>query len=192
MLLPHHHAQPVTQGPACFQPPTHPLPAPAGISFPRTNNNQGNDGSQPLAGRLIFDTSGALYGATSLGGTSNRGAAFELTPPAAGQTQWTEAVLYNFKGGSDGAKPYAGLIFDTYGSLYGATLNGGASNVGTAFQLTPPAAGQTQWTETMLYTFLGGSDGADPYAGLIFDTSGALYGTTKLGGIGNGTVFELK
>jgi len=135
----------------------------------------GVDGADPLAG-LIFDSSGALYG------TTWGGSAFKLTPPAAGQTQWTETVLYSFKGGADGDYPAAGLIFDTYGALYGTTAAGGSANLGTVFKLTPPAAGQTQWTEAVLYSFKGGRAGVGPQGGLIFDTHGALYGTTVRGG----------
>ena len=80
-------------------------------------------------------------------------------------------------------------------SALARTIAGAAALVlaaGVAIALPKPPASVVGPTETVLYTFQGGSDGADPYAGLIFDTSGALYGTTKLGGIGNGTVFELK
>jgi uncharacterized repeat protein (TIGR03803 family) len=144
------------------------------------------------------------------GGGSDLGTVFKLTPPAPGKTQWTEAVLYSFKS-SDGGIPYAGLIFDAKGALYGTTCSGGifsgfgipcdqvGTNAGTVFKLTPPAPGHTQWTETVLYTFclqpkpqLGCIDGANPQAGLILDTSGALYGTTVVGGArGLGTVFQL-
>jgi hypothetical protein len=114
-----------------------------------------------------------------------------------------ETVLYSFTGGSDGATPFAGLISDDNGALYSTTYNGGGSGncflgCGTVFKLTPPSKGQTAWTETVLYRFTGGSDGAAPLAGLIADESGALYGTALLGGNSNarypngaGTVFKL-
>ena len=95
----------------------------------------------------------------------------------------TETVLYSFKGGIDGAGPRAGLIFDANGALYGTTCEGGTAGYGTVFKLTPPTAGKTQWTETVLHRFPGGSDGARPSAGLICDSNGALYGTTEEGGI---------
>jgi uncharacterized repeat protein (TIGR03803 family) len=97
-----------------------------------------------------------------------------------------ETVLYSFKGGnSDGLNPYAGLIADEQGALYGTTVNGGSGSVGTVFELTPPAKGQKTWKETVLYSFsAGGSDGISPEAGLIFDKEGALYGTTYYGGYG--------
>jgi uncharacterized repeat protein (TIGR03803 family) len=102
-----------------------------------------------------------------------------------------ETVLHNF-GGTDGVQPYAGLIFDASGNLYGTTLNGGVHGLGTVFELTLTAGGG--WTETVLHNFNhNGRDGYNPhYAGLIFDASGNLYGTTYYGGVLNyGTVFEL-
>ena len=150
-------------------------------------NCNGTDGAYPEAG-LIFDTAGNLYGTTSEGGTYGYGTVFELTPQAGGG--WTEQVLHNFNG-TDGAYPYASLIFDAAGNLYGTTSGGGTYSYGTVFELTPQAGGG--WTEQVLYNFNGdGTDGANPYAGLIFDAAGNLYGTTLRGGTyGGGTVFEL-
>jgi uncharacterized repeat protein (TIGR03803 family) len=111
-----------------------------------------------------------------------------------------ETVLYSFTGGSDGSEPVAGLIADNQGALYSTTESGGSSGGGTVFKLTPPGRGQTAWTETVLYSFTGGSDGGDPRAELIAlarareerDNGGALYGTTQSGGSGNnGTVFKV-
>ncbi|MFY9629877.1 MAG: choice-of-anchor tandem repeat GloVer-containing protein, partial [Methylocystis sp.] len=120
------------------------------------------------------------------------GTVFKLAPPCAGQPQWTETVLHSFQGSpSDGVYPLAGLNFDSSGALYGTTFYGGSAGAGTVFKLMPPAptvVGRQQWTETVLYSFKGGSDGADPWAGVIFDTHGALYGTTW----GIGTVFKLQ
>jgi uncharacterized repeat protein (TIGR03803 family) len=169
-----------------------------------------SDGISIYAG-LIFDKEGALYGATIGGGsgcsqTGGCGTVFKLTPPAQGQTTWTERVLYSFEGGpSDGNAPEATLIADKEGALYGATIGGGSGcsqmgGCGTVFKLTPPANGKTTWTESVLYIFKGpGSDGAIPfdYSGLISDKEGALYGTTFYGGGGCqqtggcGTVFKL-
>ncbi|MGH6839429.1 MAG: choice-of-anchor tandem repeat GloVer-containing protein [Methylocella sp.] len=149
----------------------------------------GTDGGRPAAG-LIFGSKDGLFGTTQFGGTSGNGTVFKLKPPAPGHTLWTEKVLYSFKGGTDGGRPTAGLIFDAHGALYGTTNYLGF--VGTVFKLTPPAAGQTLWTETVLYTSMGGTDGARLDAGLIFDASGALYSTTFYGGTsGFGTVFKL-
>ena len=149
------------------------------------------DGGFPHAG-LIADASGALYGTTIFGGTGYAGVAFKLTPPATGKTAWTESVLYNFTGGADGGGSYANLMMDKTGALYGTTISGGSGSVGVVFKLTPPAAGQTAWTESVLYAFSGGTDGSIPESTLIEDSKGALYGTTTLGGAnGVGTVFKL-
>jgi uncharacterized repeat protein (TIGR03803 family) len=153
-----------------------------------------SDGAAPAAG-LIFDPTGTvLYGTTEIGGgPADGGTVFQLTPPVAPQTQWTETVLYSFQGGADGFDPTASLIFDSAGTvLYGTTLQGGGpSNGGTVFQLTPPVAPQTKWTKTTLYSFQGGTDGLYP-SRLILDATGALYGATQNGGINcEGTVFKL-
>lgn len=155
----------------------------------------GNDGANPQAG-LIFDSTGALYGTTTGGGTgkcfSGCGTVFALYPTASGAHG---EYVYSFQAGKDGASPLAGLI-DISGRLYGTTYGGGTGNLGTVFKLTP--SGSTGYTESVLYSFQGGKDGAGPWAGLI-DKKGALYGTTYYGGTGNcagsvtgcGTVFRL-
>ncbi len=148
----------------------------------------GGDGLAPY-GRLISDAEGNLYGTTELGGTSGAGVVFELTK-SQGPGAWTETILYNFTGGSDGSRPWGGVIFDSAGNLYGTTFLGGTSNAGTVYELTPGQGGV--WTETLLYSFAGGADGSGPQSDLIFDRSGNLYGTTTGGGSpGNGIVFEL-
>jgi uncharacterized repeat protein (TIGR03803 family) len=149
----------------------------------------GTDGSGPTGG-LIFDGAGNLYGTTYSGGTSNVGTVFELSPNGSGG--WTETVLYSFNNnGSDGNYPYAGLVFDSAGNLYGTTYYGGTSNQGSIFKLSPNGNGG--WTETVLHSFdfNNGTDGAYPYAGLTFDAAGNLYGTTANGGTCDyGTAFE--
>jgi len=150
------------------------------------------NGVHPMAG-LIFDKAGNLYGTG--GSNSSSGFVFMLAPSAKGA--WTESVLYSFcslSGCSDGIHPMAGLIFDKAGNLYGTTESGGANDAGTVFQLAPNANGG--WTESVLYSFCslsGCSDGGGPEAGLIFDQSGNLYGTTAGGGAkaGHGVVFQL-
>jgi uncharacterized repeat protein (TIGR03803 family) len=129
----------------------------------------GADGNGPFAG-VIRDSAGNLYGTTYNGGTTNAGVVFKLD--AAGQ----ETVLYSFTGGTDGGYPYAGVIRDSAGNLYGTTYNGGTANAGVVFKLD--TAGQ----ETVLYSFTGGADGGYPYAGVIEDSAGNLYGTTAYGG----------
>ena len=113
---------------------------------------------------LVFDAVGNLYGTTLEGGTYGRGTVFELTPAAGGG--WTEKVLHSFNhNGTDGYSPYAGLIFDAAGNLYGTTYGGGTNSYGTVFELTPTGGGG--WTEKVLYNFnYNGTDGAAPYATL--------------------------
>jgi uncharacterized repeat protein (TIGR03803 family) len=82
-----------------------------GMGFEDDRGEQ-RSSSQPGAGALIADKEGTLYGTTHLGGIGDYGTVFKLTPPAKGQTVWTETVLYSFKGGSDGQEPEAGLIAD--------------------------------------------------------------------------------
>lgn len=147
----------------------------------------GSDGGGPPEyGDLIFDQEGNIYGTT--GGASGLavGTVYELTPVNGG---WTNNVLYEFPASNspDGLQPEGGVIFDRAGNLYGTTLAGGAHDDGLVFQLTPSGS---EWTETILYNFQGGSDGAYPIGGLIFDQAGNLYGTTSGNG-GTGSVFEL-
>ena len=149
-------------------------------------NNNGTDGTYPQAA-LVADAAGNLYGTTSNGGDSNFGTTFELTPAAGGS--WTEKVLHSFGSGADGEYPQTGLIFDAAGNLYGTTYEGGAYGYGTAFELTPASGGN--WTEKVLYSF-GRTNTAYPTSGLIFDSAGNLYGTTLQGGPDQGgSVFEL-
>lgn len=105
----------------------------------------------------------------------------------------TQKVLYTFTGGIDGGNPWQmGVIFDQSGNLYGVTEYGGAYNLGTVFQLTPTPSGE--WTETVLHSFNGGTDGLWPQGGLATDGAGNLYGTTSQAGdpnTGCGTVFAL-
>jgi uncharacterized repeat protein (TIGR03803 family) len=144
-----------------------------------------NDGITPNAG-VILDSAGNLYGTTTGGGVYGYGTAFELSPKTGGG--WTETVLYSFGDTTnDGQAPYADLIFNG-GNLYGTTAAGGPSDGGTAFELVSTAG---SWTETVLYSFSDG-DGGGPEGGVIFDTTGNLYGTTTYGGTNDaGTVFEV-
>lgn len=154
----------------------------------------GGSGSNPYAG-LIADSSGSLYGTTGEGGNSTQcdlgsgcGTVFMLSASPV----WTETVLYSFGGFTgDGAGPQASLVFDTKGNLYGTTSSGGAYGYGTVFELSPPATAGDAWTEAVLYSFQGGTDGSYPSAGLVFDGT-SICGTTPFGGTYDfGTAFEL-
>lgn len=155
------------------------------------------DGSDPYDA-LIFDPAGHLYGTTWSGGHSANcpagcGTVFQLTRGT--RNKWTETVLHSFVSGADGANPYAGLVRDRHGRLYGTTQNGGGGpcgsiGCGVVFELTPVTGGG--WTENVIYSFQGNTDGEAPYGGLVFDKSGNLYGTTFLGGqYSGGIAFEL-
>lgn len=145
-----------------------------------------------FSGNLITDSAHNLYGATSGGGSGTYcvggcGTIFELSPGPHGA--WTETVLHNFNG-NDGIEPFAGVIMDAAGNLYGTTYQGGTHGGGTVFELTPSPDGG--WTETVLYNFGTGTLGGFPLGGLIMDGAGNLYGTTSEGGTYNqGAVFEL-
>jgi uncharacterized repeat protein (TIGR03803 family) len=150
------------------------------------------DGGAPQA-NIVSDAAGNLYGTTAGYGTSENGSVFELSSGSKGT--WTRTLLYNFKGGKDGSFPYAGLVFDEVGNLYGTTEKGGSGS-GTVFELSPVGGGK--WAEKIIYAFQGyPTDGGSPVAGLVFDPAGNLYGTTQLGGslgycgYGCGTVFKL-
>ncbi len=143
------------------------------------------DGAFPM-GPLIGDSAGNLYGTTWRGGGGDCqggcGTVFRVAPGGA------EAVVYAFLGGSDGSYPLDGLLADSAGNFYGTTSAGGARQLGTVFKITPGGS------ETVLYSFCtlaGCTDGATPWAGLIADASGNLYGTTTAGGPGYGSVFKL-
>ena len=160
------------------------------------------DGAQPDAG-LTRDAAGGFYGTTSLGGSSGCGgggcgAVFRLK---ASGSRWILTKLYSFQGGNDGANPLAGVVLGPDGNLYGTTNAGGtgcgSAGCGTVYRLRPPARACASllcpWTETVLYRFSGGADGAGPlYGALIMDHSGSLYGTTLNGGVhGSGVVYQL-
>jgi uncharacterized repeat protein (TIGR03803 family) len=149
------------------------------------------DGKYPFAG-VVLDQTGNLYGTTISGGVHHPsscelygcGVVFKLTPKG------KEEVLYSFcaqNNCTDGEYPYAGVVFDQRGNLYGTTVEGGHSDIncgsygcGVVFKLT------SKRKEAVLYSFCAQSnctDGAAPYAGLVFDKEGSLYGTTTAGGL---------
>jgi uncharacterized repeat protein (TIGR03803 family) len=146
----------------------------------------GVDGGISSYGDLVFDQAGNIYGTTISGGSGNGGTVYELTPS---HGDCTESTLYSFTEGADGGTPFGSVIFDSAGNLYGTTSYGGKNDLGTVFQLAPSGSG---WAETVLYNFKNGDDGSYPFAGLIFDGFGNLYGSTISGGTGGGgTIFTL-
>jgi uncharacterized repeat protein (TIGR03803 family) len=165
--------------------------------------NAGSDGNGPFyqGGALIADGKGNVYGTTYLGGAYGGGEVFELSPPETGNGDWKETVLYSFGGyAGDGLSPTGALVADASGNLYGTAQSGGASQLGAVFELAPPARQGDPWTETLLHSFAGGGDGELPYAGLVIDKGGSLYGVSYLGGTGTcyspdytgcGTIFKV-
>ncbi len=145
-----------------------------------------NDGGKPF-GVLVADKQGALYGTTSVGGNDNKGVIFKLAPVANPNALWTKTILHEFDGPT-GATPYAGLVIDNAGNLYGTTTAGGTNNKGVVFKYTAATK-----KVTVLYSFKGNAtDGGVPYAGLARDAAGVLYGFTSEGGkAGFGTAFEI-
>jgi len=144
-------------------------------------------------GNLVFDGAGNLYGATWFGGSKGTtcdslyggqcGVVFELSPPKTKGGKWTQHVLHNFGGGTDGANPNGGFVFDSKGAVYGTTQFGGAFGNGTVFELEPANRRGTAWKETILHAFdPGPTDGGNPMAGVVGDAKGRLYGTTYGGG----------
>jgi hypothetical protein len=181
---------------------------------------QGSDDGFIAFGDLAFDKAGNLYGATLFGGGKGTtcdslyggqcGTVFELSPPKVNGGHWTEKVLHRFAGPApgaqygDGALPNGGLVLDSAGVVYGTTYYGGnnvlgqceggaeGTGCGIVFALVPPIEKGGQWKEKLLHMF-NGKDGANSAAGVVFDASGNLYGTTFFGPPhGNGLVFELK
>jgi uncharacterized repeat protein (TIGR03803 family) len=127
-------------------------------------------GQEPWA-PPVMDKAGNLYGTTRVGGGHGVGVLFKLTP--AGK----ESVIYAFAGGNDGSEPTGGVINDSNGNFFGATLfGGGEDGYGTVFKITKKGK------ENILHKFTGGNDGGQGKAGLIMDSTGNLYGTAQVGG----------
>lgn len=150
-----------------------------------------DSGQSPFFGPLVFDKSGNIYGTTSQGGFYGGGVAYELVAGSG----WMMSKLYSFDtvpGSGDGYAPFAGMVFDAVGNLYGTTEDGGPASgcsdgCGTVFRLSP---GEGTWGESIVYPF-SPSTGYHPTSTPIMDSSGNLYATTFDGGTGQGTVFEL-
>jgi uncharacterized repeat protein (TIGR03803 family) len=154
------------------------------------------DGAYPSAS-LAIGPGGVLYGTTTLGGVSNFGTVFSLTPPLSPGGAWSETVLHSFTGGRYGADPKGALAIGPDGALYGTTSDGESTqDCGTVFTLRPPASPGGAWQEGTVYTFACAPDGSHPRAGVEMGGGGVLYGTTTSGGTGTcdegcGTVFSL-
>lgn len=150
------------------------------------------DACAPWAG-LTAGSGLNFYGTATSGGSSNLGAVFSLTYNAT-TGKYAEKVIYNFSG-ADGSTPYGKLLRLASGALIGTTTSGGANGFGTVFKLSPPATAGGSWALTTLHDFTGGSDSGQPYAGLIADVAGNLYGAAygvfAPGGIGPSTIFKL-
>lgn len=163
--------------------------SPSGGSYAETGVFSFNytDGAGPLAAVL---ESGTLYTATQGGGTHSSGAIVALTGSGLNETD-----LYNFTGGSDGNTPFAGLVADSTGALYGTTGAGGTAQLGNVFKFVPNGSGGG--TESVLWSFVGNNGGAYPRGGVVLDGSGNIYGTTFYtnaqgsGNPGAGIVFKL-
>jgi uncharacterized repeat protein (TIGR03803 family) len=157
----------------------------------------GQNGAIPYGG-LVLDASGNLYGTTTMGGADNSGTAFELSPDADG---WSLTTLYAFcsEPGCRDVGTMAALAWGKEGELYG-TSQGGGTDGGEVFELAP---GPGDWSYTLIHTFQPSyynqpaPGGTNPYAALIVDSAGNLYGTTANGGAlcngwSCGVVYELK
>jgi uncharacterized repeat protein (TIGR03803 family) len=149
----------------------------------------GRDGSSGSAGRMIFDDAGNLFGVATVGGDFGQGVVFQMRPLG---TSWKFKTLYSFQGEPDAGFPYGGLVFDDAGNLYGTSYYEGAHDLGAVYQLKPGPGGV--WRERVLYSFQGGTDGANSISTLVFDQDGSLYGTTSEGGAPGcscGVIFQL-
>lgn len=155
------------------------------------NFRGGGDGAYPSGG-LTEGPDGVLYGTAAMGGENENGVAFSLTPPVSAGAPWTETVLWRFGSGADGSVPYCAPVLGASGELYGTTGYGGAHALGAVFMLTPPATGESKWHERLLHDFTGAADGGNPYASLVRDAAGTLFGIASSGGPKSyGTAFAL-
>jgi len=135
---------------------------------------------------VVLDQAGNIYGSTYTGPAGNYGIVYKLSP---GKHSWKEKTLYTFGNEENGDTP-TGVVLDAGGNIYGTTMFGGLYGGGTVFKLVPPV-GRGRFTEKVLVNF-NGKDGQEPYAGVILDNPGNLYGTTNNGGsLGVGTVYEV-
>lgn len=148
--------------------------------------------SKPPAGPLIADAAGNLYGVTIGGGTYDHGTVFRLSPPPAGDHVWQLTTLHSFNGEhTDGAWPTGTLAVDAAGNIYGTAKGpGDLLEHGLIFKLSPPQAGETVWTESVLHRFTS-QEVYQTGGNIIVDKSGNLYGIGLQGALGYGFIFEL-
>ncbi len=149
--------------------------------------NTGTGGNFP-DGNVILDKTGRIYGQTTGGGGTFYGTIFRLTPTESGK--WMESVLHTFSS-TDGGGPYSSLSLDARTNIFYGTSFEGAGGSGVVFELAPPAGGAGAWTDTVLHTFTGGSDGSGPLGPVVWDANGVLYGTAYYGDAGYGEVFSI-
>jgi uncharacterized repeat protein (TIGR03803 family) len=157
----------------------------------------GVNGATPQSA-LVIGADGALFGTTTVGGNFSSGMVFKLTPPATGQTLWTETHLRDFcatNGCVAGTLPLAGLTPDGTRGFFGTASAGGAHGNGTVFRLRRPAPGMTGWSLTVIHAFCGDQncrDGGAPAAAVLRGPGNVLYGTTFTGGAHSyGAVFSI-
>jgi hypothetical protein len=157
------------------------------------------DGAGPSGGVVFHGNK--LYGTTEAGGSDQGcgygyGTVFEVSPPTGSGGTWTETPIFSFDG-SDGTGPMAGVTFDPAGNLYSTTEYNpsGPSSYGEVFELSPPVAQGGEWTQTILHSFTGHSDGGETYSGVLIGSHGVIYGTTVNGGNavgdGDGVVYKI-
>jgi uncharacterized repeat protein (TIGR03803 family) len=140
------------------------------------------DGQLPET-QLTADQAGNLYGTTYQGGAYGFGLVYKLSPPANSGDPWTQTILYNFRYGTT---PSSVLVMGASGQLFGTSSDGGIDNEGTVYRLTPPSGGQTEWSRTALWSFLGAGNGSSP-GGLALDrATGIFYGVTAYSSQGGG------
>jgi uncharacterized repeat protein (TIGR03803 family) len=169
-----------------------------GMVFELSPNGQGGWNStvihtfadnQELESPPVLDHAGNLYGTTEYGGSKKQGTVYKLSPGVNGK--WKAKILHPFKGGNDGAQPFAGIVFDAAGNIYGTTLAGGAYGYGTVFELAAVGKNSYSYKEKVLWSF-NGADGSAPYGSPVLDNLGNLYGTTYSGvSSGSGVVFQV-
>ena len=151
-----------------------------------------SDFRQVSLSELLLAPNGKIYGASS---TYSRGCGevFELSPPRRTGGKWSYKIILGFDRAPYGCFTLAALVMDAQGALYGNTREGGdpSCQCGAIFKLQPPKTPGGAWKSKIIYSFKGQMDGSGPQSGMIFGSSGKLYGTTRFGGLAEGTIFEL-